>query len=220
MDVEGRDVRRGLRSDGGVRAGLYSGDDTSPVDVSRIAYLVLLTAFGAGRIAELLISSRNQRAMRAKGASRVEEPRYPWMVILHVGVFAAAGVEVVVLHRPLIPALAIPMLILFFLSNVLRWWVIRTLKSHWNVQIMDSARLGVVSNGPYRWIRHPNYVAVFVELVSLPLIYSAWITALIAGIGNASVLHNRLAVEDRVLLSNPDYRAAMGGKPKFLTKFY
>jgi methyltransferase len=190
------------------------------VDVSRIAYLVLLTAFGAGRIAELLISSRNQRAMRAKGASRVEEPRYPWMVILHVGVFAAAGVEVVVLHRPLIPALAIPMLILFFLSNVLRWWVIRTLKSHWNVQIMDSARLGVVSNGPYRWIRHPNYVAVFVELVSLPLIYSAWITALIAGIGNAWVLHNRLAVEDRVLLSNPDYRAAMGGKPKFLPKFY
>lgn len=158
--------------------------------------------------------------MRAKGASRVEEPRYPWMVILHVGIFAAAGVEVIVLHRPLIPALAIPMLVLFFLSNVLRWWVIRTLKSHWNVQIMDSARMGVVSNGPYRWIRHPNYVAVFVELVSLPLIYSAWITAVVAAVGNAWVLHNRLAVEDRVLLANPDYRAAMGGKPRFLPKFY
>jgi methyltransferase len=190
------------------------------VDVSRIAYLVLLAAFGAGRIAELVISRRNQRAMQARGASRVEEPRYPWMVILHVGIFVAAGAEVVFLHRPLIPELAIPMGILFFLSNVLRWWVIRTLKSHWNVQVMDSARLGVVSTGPYRWIRHPNYAAVFVELVSLPLIYSAWITAVFAAIGNTLVLHNRLAVEDRMLLANPDYRAAMGGKPRFLPRFF
>lgn len=190
------------------------------MDVSRIAYLVLLGVFGAGRIAELLISRRNQRALQSQGASRVAEPRFPWMVILHTGVFIGAGAEVIFLHRQLIPALAIPMAVLFFLSNVLRWWVIRTLKSHWNVQIMDSARLGVVSTGPYRWIRHPNYVGVFVELVSLPLIYSAWITAVFAALGNAWVLHNRLAVEDRVLLANADYRAVMGGKPRFVPKFF
>ncbi len=190
------------------------------MDVSRIAYLVLLAMFAVGRLAELALSRRNQRALQAQGASRVTEPRFPWMVILHVGVLAAAGAEVILLHRPLIPALAIPMAALFLLSNALRWWVIRTLKSHWNVQVMDSARLGVVSSGPYRWVRHPNYVAVFVELISLPLIYSAWITALFAAAGNAWVLHNRLAVEDRVLLANPDYRAAMGGKPRFVPKFY
>lgn len=189
------------------------------MDVTRIGYLVLLAAFAAGRLAELVISRRNQRALQSQGASRVAEPRFPWMVILHVSVFVAAGAEVIFLHRKLIPALAIPMVILFFLSNVLRWWVIGTLKSHWNVQVMDSARIGVVSSGPYRWVRHPNYVAVFVELVSLPLIYSAWITAIFAAAGNAWVLHNRLAVEDRVLLANPDYRAAMGGKPRFLPKF-
>ena len=98
--------------------------------------------------------------------------------------------------------------------------MIRALKSHWNVQVMDSAGLGVVNTGPYRWIRHPNYVAVFIELVSLPLIYSAWITALAAAVGNGWVLHNRLAVEDRMLLANPDYRATMGGKPRFLPNFH
>jgi methyltransferase len=190
------------------------------VDLSRIAYLILLALFGAGRLGELIISRRNQRKMRSEGATRVAEPRFPWMVILHIAVFVAAGAEVIFLHRTFIPALAIAMFALFLLSNVLRWWVMASLKSHWNVQVMDSARLGVVSTGPYRWVRHPNYVAVFVELVSLPLIYSAWITAIFAAIGNAWVLHNRLAVEDKMLLANPDYRAAMGGKPRFLPKFY
>jgi methyltransferase len=125
---------------------------------------------------------------------------------------------VILLRRSLIPALAITMGTLFLLSNLLRWWVIGTLRSHWNVQVMDSARLGVVSSGPYRWVRHPNYVAVFVELISLPLIYSAWITASIAAIAHVWVLHNRLVVEDRVLLANPGYRAAMGGKPRFLPR--
>jgi len=190
------------------------------VELSRIAYLILLALFGAGRLAELAISRKNQKKMQERGATRVAEPRFPWMVILHVAVFIAAGAEVIFLHRPLIPALAVTMCALFLLSNALRWWVIGTLKSHWNVQVMDSARLGVVSDGPYRWVRHPNYAAVFFELVSLPLIYSAWITAIFAAIGNAWVLHNRLAVEDKILLANPDYRAAMGGKPKFLPKFY
>jgi methyltransferase len=140
------------------------------------------------------------------------------MVALHAGVLIGAGVEVIVLHRPLILALAIPMAILFLLSNALRWWVIRTLRGHWNVQVVDSARLGVVSAGPYRWIRHPNYVAVFVELIALPLIYTAWITALCAALFHVWVLHKRLAVEDPVLLADPTYRAAMGGKPRFLPR--
>ncbi|HLW98088.1 MAG TPA: isoprenylcysteine carboxylmethyltransferase family protein [Candidatus Acidoferrales bacterium] len=188
------------------------------MDISRMAYFGLLVAAGAGRLMEMGISRRNQRKLLEQGITRVREPRFPWMVLLHAGVFVAAGLEVVVLRRPLIPALAISMGTLFLLSNMLRWWVMGTLRSHWSVQVMDSARLGVVSSGPYRWVRHPNYVAVFVELISLPLIYSAWITASIAAIAHIWVLHNRLAVEDRVLLANPGYRAAMGAKPRFLPR--
>jgi methyltransferase len=189
------------------------------VDVTRIAYLILLAVVGVGRFVELRISRTNQKEMIDRGAARVSEPHFQWMVVVHTAVLIGAGLEVIFLRRPFIPALAIPMAILFFLSNALRWWVIGTLRSHWNVQIMNSAQLGVVSSGPYRWVRHPNYVAVFVELIALPLIYTAWISALVAAVGNGWVLHSRLAVEDRMLLSDAGYRAAMGSKPRFLPKF-
>ncbi len=189
------------------------------MDVTRIAYLALLAVVGLGRVVELRISRTNQKDMIARGAARVSEPHFQWMVVVHTAVLIGAAAEVIFLRRPLIPALAIPMTILFLLSNALRWWVIRTLRSHWNVQIVNSAPLGVVSDGPYRWVRHPNYAAVFVELIALPLIYTAWISALVAAIGNGLVLHSRLAVEDRMLLSDASYRAAMGNKPRFLPKF-
>jgi methyltransferase len=189
------------------------------VDVSRIAYVALLVVVGFGRFIELGISRRNQKRMIAEGAARVSEPNFQWMVLVHTVVLIGAGAEVIFLRRPFIPALAISMGILFLLSNALRWWVIRTLRSHWNVQVMNSASLGVVSTGPYHWVRHPNYVAVFVELISLPLIYTAWISAVVAAVGNGWVLHSRLAVEDRMLLSDAGYRAAMGNKPRFLPKF-
>ena len=189
------------------------------MDLSRIAYIMLLVAVGACRLIEFRISRRNQKILLAKGASRVSEPRFQWMVFLHVIVLVGAGLEVIFLRRPLIPALAISMGILALLSGMLRWWVIRTLRSHWNVQIMNSARLGVVTSGPYRWVRHPNYAAVFVELIAVPLIYSAWISALVAAVGSGWVLYSRIEVEDRMLLSDSGYRGAMGHKPRFLPKF-
>ncbi len=187
--------------------------------VSRIAYLFLLAAVAAGRLLELRISRANQRKVMQAGGNRVAEPHFNAMVLLHTGVIVGAAVEVIVARRPLIPALAIAMGALFVLSNALRWWVIRTMREHWNVEVMNSVPLGVVASGPYRWVRHPNYVAVYIEMISLPLIHTAWITALGAAVGNAWVLHERLAVEDRVLLADPAYRSAMGAKPRFLPKF-
>ena len=81
---------------------------------------------------------------------------------------------------------------------------------------MDSTRQGVVDTGPYRWIRHPNYVAVFLELLALPLVHTAWITAIAGTIAHVFVLRARIDAEDRVLLANPDYAAAMGAKPRFV----
>jgi methyltransferase len=94
--------------------------------------------------------------------------------------------------------------------------VIRTLGEHWNVQVMDSTRLGVVTSGPFRFVRHPNYAAVFTEMLVLPLIHTAWITSLAGSLAHIAVLAQRLATEERVLFANPDYRAAMTGKPRFL----
>jgi methyltransferase len=184
--------------------------------MSAAIYTLFLAAVGLGRLAEMRISRRHQRDLAARGAAKVAEPQFRWMVLLHSGVLAGAALEVWLLARPLIPALAAPMIALFLLSNALRWWVIRTMAEHWNIQVVDSLGLGVVTHGPFRWIRHPNYLAVFVELLAAPLIHTAWLTALLGGLAHIWVLRRRIAVEEAVLLANPDYRAAMGHKPRFL----
>jgi methyltransferase len=81
---------------------------------------------------------------------------------------------------------------------------------------MDSTSLGVVTTGPFRYVRHPNYAAVFLEMLALPLIHTAWITAAAGAIAHAGVLAQRLGTEERMLFANPDYRAAMAGKPRFV----
>ncbi len=190
------------------------------MDMSVAAYILLLAAVAVGRLTELSLSRRNQRRLVARGVAKVPEPHFHWMVVMHIGVLVAAGLEVVVLRRPLIPALALIMGLLFVCANVLRWWVIATLAEHWNVQVMASSALGIVTSGPYRWIRHPNYVAVTVELLALPLIHTAWLTAIVAGLANAWVISQRLVVEEPILLADPSYRVAMGSKPRFLPRFF
>jgi methyltransferase len=185
-------------------------------DMSAIVYTVFLAAVGLGRLIEIGVSRQRQRALAARGVAKVAEPHFRAMVLLHGGVLAGAALEVWVLARPLIPALAIPMIVLYILANALRWWVIRTMAEHWNVQVMNSVTLGVVTGGPFRWIRHPNYLAVFLELLAIPLIHTAWLTALIGGLAHIRVLRWRIAVEEAVLLDDPDYRAAMGHKPRFV----
>jgi methyltransferase len=81
---------------------------------------------------------------------------------------------------------------------------------------MDSTKLGVITSGPFRYVRHPNYAAVFVEMIALPLIHTAWATALAGAIAHIGVLALRLSTEERVLFANPDYAAAMASKPRFL----
>ena len=186
------------------------------MDLSIIAFLGLLLAVALLRLVELRISKRHQADMVARGAAKVDEPKFRWMVLLHTAVLLGAALEVVLLKRPFIPWLAAPMFAILLAANAVRWWVIRTLGEHWNVQVMDSARLGVVTSGPFRYVRHPNYAAVFAEMLALPLIHTAWITATVGTIAHIGVLSQRLSTEERVLFANPDYRAAMTGKPRFL----
>jgi methyltransferase len=188
--------------------------------LTTIAFLILLACVGAERLLELRVSRRHQRDLAICGAKKRDDPRYRWMVALHAAVLIGAALEVALLHRPFLVWLAIPALLLFVFATLLRWWVMRTLGVHWNTEVMDSAALGVVSNGPFRWIRHPNYLGVIVELIALPLVHAAWITSAFAAAGNALVLRNRLRVEESVLDAVPAYRAAMSAKPRFLPKLF
>jgi methyltransferase len=190
------------------------------MDLTTIAFLVLLVCVGAERLLELQVSRLHQRRLASCGATKTKDPRYRWMIALHTGVLIGAALEVTLLRRPFLVWLAIPALLLFVSATLLRWWVIRTLGIHWNTEVVDSAALGVVTDGPFRWIRHPNYLGVIVELIALPLIHTAWITAALAAAGNALVLRNRLRVEEPVLDAVPAYRAAMSGKPRFLPRLF
>jgi methyltransferase len=186
------------------------------MELSVRPYLGLLLVVALLRLYELLISRRHQREMLAHGAQRVADPRFRWMVLLHTSVLVGAALEVVFLHRPFYPVFAAVCFAIFVAANVVRWWVIRTLGEHWNVQVMNSTGMGVITDGPFRYVRHPNYAAVFVEMLVLPLMHCAWITAALGSAAHIAVLSQRLATEERVLFSDARYREAMAGKPRFV----
>jgi len=186
------------------------------MDVSVALFLALLAVVGISRLAELALSRRHQRRLSRDKVALRREPRFRWMVALHVAVIAGAAVEVIALRRPLIPVVAVCAGSVFVFGAALRWWAIWSLGVHWNVQVMDSAPLGVVVTGPFRWIRHPNYLGVFLELAALPLIHGAYIAALVAVAGNIWLLRSRLRVEEPMLAAHPEYRRAMEGKARFV----
>jgi methyltransferase len=196
----------------------FPGDEGTRAHRSMLAYTLLLVLVGMGRLLELGISRRRQREMARRGVAKVSEPHFPAMVLLHAGVLLGAGLEAWLLARPLRRAFAIPIALVLLGANGLRWWVIHTLGQHWNVQVMNSTRLGVVTDGPYSWIRHPNYVAVVLELAALPLLHGAWLTALLGTLAHLCVLRRRIAVEESVLLADPTYRRLMGSRPRFIPK--
>lgn len=180
------------------------------------AYAALLIAVGVGRLIEMRHSRENQQALAKRGITMASEPHFRWMVLLHAGVLMGSLLEAWMAKRPCLRSLVIPMGLILVGANLLRWWVIRTMGEHWNVRVMNSVPLGVVSNGPFRWIQHPNYVAVFLELEAIPLLHGAWVTALVGGLLHLQVIARRLAVEEPVLFADPAYRSIMGWKPRFL----
>jgi methyltransferase len=190
------------------------------MEVTVHAFIALLVLVGLLRLIEIGISRRNQRKLERQGATKVPDPSFRWMVVFHIGILAAAGAEVILLSRPFRSLLAITAGSMFLLAGGLRWWVIRVMAELWNIQVMDSADIGVVVEGPFRWIRHPNYAAVFLELLALPLIHGAWITALLGSIIHWSILRRRLKLEESVLMAKPAYIAAMGSKPRFIPSLF
>jgi methyltransferase len=179
-------------------------------------FLCLCAAVGACRLIEMTISRRHQRALGAKGAPLIPEPIFGAMVALHTGVIAGAAIEVLALNRPYTAALGVPALALVVMANLLRFWVIATLGVHWNVRVVRSMPLGVVTGGPYRFVRHPNYVAVFVELLALPLVHGAYLTAAAGTLLHLLILQRRVSLEESVLMADEGYRSAFAHKPRFV----
>ena len=170
---------------------------------SLVAFTVLVALVGLERVVELVVSVRNAAWSRARGGVETGLGHYPFMVVLHTGLLVGALVEAWV-RRPEVPAwLAWSMTLLVLASQALRWWCIGTLGRRWNTRVIVVPGLAPVTGGPYRWMRHPNYVAVVVEGVALPLVHASWITAVVFTVLNAGLLAVRIKVEDEALASLP-----------------
>ncbi len=162
-------------------------------------YYALLVVITFERIAELATSARHAAASLAGGGVESGRRHFPVMVALHTALLLGCWVEPAALHRAFIPALAWPMLAVVVAANALRWWCIATLGQRWSARVIVMPGMPLVKGGPYRWFAHPNYVAVVVEGAALPLVGSAWLTALTFTVLNAALLTVRLRCETRAL---------------------
>jgi methyltransferase len=162
-------------------------------------YYLLILAIGIERLMELIVSKRNARWAFAHGGEEFGRSHYPVMVALHTALLLGCVGEVWALHRPFIAWLGWPMLALVVLSQALRWWCVATLGHRWNTLVIVVPQAPLVHRGPYRWLHHPNYVAVVVEGVALPLVHTAWLTAACFTLANALLLTVRIRVENAAL---------------------
>ena len=160
-------------------------------------YLGLVILVACERVAELVVSLRNARWSFAQGGVESGRGHYPFMVALHTGLLGACIVEA--LYRPFIPVLGWTMLAVVLLSQGLRWWCISVLGHQWNTRVIVVPGLHLVARGPYRWMRHPNYVAVVAEGIALPLVHTAWVTALVFTVLNIPLLAVRIRSEEAAL---------------------
>lgn len=170
---------------------------------SLVLFTVLVALVGVERLAELVVSKRNAGWSMHRGGVETGQRHYVAMVALHSGLLVGALVEVWVRRPSFIPALGWPMLMFVLASQALRWWCIRTLGPRWNTRVIVVPGLPLVRRGPYRWMSHPNYVAVVVEGAALPLVHTAWITATAFTVLNAALLSVRLRVENAALQGLP-----------------
>jgi methyltransferase len=167
--------------------------------VSAAWFSVLIGIVAAERGAELAVAQRNLAWSRARGGRETGLAHYPFMVFLHVGFLVGCLIEVWVGHRGFVGWLGWPMLVLVVVSQVLRWWCISTLGRQWNTRIVVIPGLPRVTAGPYRLLAHPNYLAVVVEGIALPLVHDAWITAAAFTTLNALLLVVRIRAESTAL---------------------
>ncbi|MFF9144856.1 isoprenylcysteine carboxyl methyltransferase family protein [Streptomyces sp. NPDC014861] len=162
-------------------------------------YALLVLAVAAERVVELVVARRNAAWTLARAGVEHGRGHYPVMVVLHTALLVCCLLEPVLAGRPFLPALGWSMAALVLLAQALRWWCITTLGPYWNTRVIVVPGTTPITGGPYRLLRHPNYIAVVVEVAALPLTHSAWLTATVFSAANAALLTVRLRSENAAL---------------------
>ena len=146
------------------------------------------------RVSELIIARRNTARLLAEGGQEHAPGHYPVIVALHtvwLGTLAWLALQN--------PPVNLPLLIVFLLLQAARLWILATMGRYWTTRIISVPSAPLITGGPFRFVRHPNYLVVFLEIIVLPLAFGAWAVAVGFGLANAAVLFWRIRAEEKAL---------------------
>ncbi len=184
----------------------------------RIGLTLLVPAVAAQRVWELGKSARNEAQLRAAGGREHAPEQMPWMRAVHTLWLIGTIAEIWLAQREANPIVSVAAAVALVIGQTLRIVAIRTLGWRWTVKIMTLPEAPAVEGGIFRWIRHPNYLGVVLEIAALPLIGGAYVTAIAASIANALLLRARIRAEEQALRIDSDYDARLGGRPRWLPR--
>ena len=151
------------------------------------------------RVAELVHAPRNAKRLIAQGGVEYGQNHYPLFILLH-----GSWLLAMLLYIPVNSAATLWLLGIFILLQVCRFWVIRSLGPYWTTRVISSPDFPLVKRGPYRWLRHPNYIIVSAEIAVLPLAFGAWEIAFSFSLLNATLLAWRIKIETAALAKRRD----------------
>lgn len=161
-------------------------------------FLIIVSLIVIQRIFELLIAGRNERTQKKEGAVEYDRKGYRVIVAMHVCFFVSLVLEYTFLKRTLNAYWELFILV-FVLAQILRYWSIASLGKYWNTKILVKPGTPLIRKGPYKYLKHPNYLAVVIEIAVIPLIFSCYLTSLIFSVTNLVLLSRRINIEERAL---------------------
>lgn len=170
--------------------------------VTRLLFVAFVAGLGLQRLFELRLSRHHEQMMRQRGGREHAPETYRWIVTVHSAWFAAMLLEIFAGRRKIHPRLAAVSLSLFTLGQALRLTAIRTLGWRWSTRVVTVPGEAPVRHGIYRYLRHPNYLGVELEIIAAPLLHSAYLTSAIFGVANALLLRDRIRREEQALEKN------------------
>lgn len=169
-----------------------------------MVFFIVISIVMLQRLVELIVAKRNEKWMRGQGAFEAGAAHYPVMVSMHIAFFISLIAEVFLFDKVLSPVWIL-FLIIFLVAQVARIWCLTSLGKFWNTKIIILPGADVVRKGPYKWVRHPNYVIVATELLVLPLLFSAYFTAIIFSLLNVWMMSVRIPSEEKALKEATNY---------------
>jgi methyltransferase len=185
-----------------------------------VYYFVLFGLFAVRKVVDQVRSRQNFDALVRRRLLPAEDRAFGWLLATHLAFFLLTPLEIVLLRREFLPALGVPMIVLLLTAIALRHWSTSLLGTYWTSQVAVPQDMQPVICGPYRLIRHPNYLAMSLELLAMDLIYTAYLSALVVGVLNAWAVILRIRSEEYVLFQIPTYRAAMQDKARLIPGVY